>query len=39
MRCAKYQRTSTAGSTARVYLAPKVLVIDEMGYLPLDDRG
>ncbi len=21
----------------RVYLAPKVLVIDEMGYLPLDD--
>ena len=23
----------------RVYLAPKVLVIDEMGYLPLDDMG
>jgi DNA replication protein DnaC len=23
----------------RVYLAPKVLVIDEMGYLPLDDLG
>ncbi len=23
----------------RVYLAPKVLIIDEMGYLPLDDRG
>ena len=23
----------------RVYLAPKVLVIDEMGYLPLDELG
>jgi len=23
----------------RIYLAPKVLVIDEMGYLPLDDEG
>jgi DNA replication protein DnaC len=23
----------------RVYLAPKVLIIDEMGYLPLDDLG
>ena len=23
----------------RVYLAPKVLVIDEMGYLPIDDLG
>jgi DNA replication protein DnaC len=23
----------------RIYLAPKVLVIDEMGYLPLDDMG
>ena len=23
----------------RVYLAPKVLVIDEVGYLPLDDLG
>src|SRR6476659_9821962 len=23
----------------RVYLAPKVLVVDEMGYLPLDDLG
>jgi DNA replication protein DnaC len=23
----------------RVYLAPKVLIIDEMGYLPLDDMG
>ena len=23
----------------RVYIAPKVLVIDEMGYLPLDDLG
>jgi DNA replication protein DnaC len=23
----------------KVYLAPKVLVIDEMGYLPLDDLG
>jgi DNA replication protein DnaC len=23
----------------RQYVAPKVLVIDEMGYLPLDDRG
>ncbi len=23
----------------RVYLAPRVLVIDEMGYLPLDDMG
>jgi DNA replication protein DnaC len=23
----------------RVYLAPKLLVIDEMGYLPLDDMG
>src|SRR5690349_25099975 len=23
----------------RVYLAPKVLVIDEMGYLPLNDMG
>src|SRR5438093_10359499 len=23
----------------RVYLAPRVLIIDEMGYLPLDDRG
>jgi DNA replication protein DnaC len=23
----------------RVYLAPKVLVIDEMGYLPLDEMG
>lgn len=23
----------------RVYLAPKVLVIDEMGYLPMDDLG
>jgi len=23
----------------KVYLAPKVLVIDEMGYLPLDDMG
>ena len=23
----------------RIYLAPKVLVIDEMGYLPLDDLG
>ena len=22
-----------------IYLAPKVLVIDEMGYLPLDERG
>ena len=23
----------------RVYLAPKALIIDEMGYLPLDDMG
>jgi hypothetical protein len=23
----------------RVYLAPKVLIIDEVGYLPLDDMG
>ncbi len=23
----------------RVYLAPQVLVIDEMGYLPLDELG
>jgi DNA replication protein DnaC len=23
----------------RVYIAPKVLIIDEMGYLPLDDLG
>src|SRR4030095_5993385 len=23
----------------RIYLAPRVLVIDEMGYLPLDDMG
>jgi DNA replication protein DnaC len=23
----------------RIYLAPKVLVIDEMGYLPLDELG
>ena len=23
----------------RLYLAPKVLIIDEMGYLPLDDIG
>jgi DNA replication protein DnaC len=23
----------------RIYLAPKVLIIDEMGYLPLDDMG
>jgi DNA replication protein DnaC len=23
----------------RIYLAPKVLVIDEVGYLPLDDLG
>ena len=23
----------------RVYLAPKVLIIDEMGYLPLDEMG
>lgn len=23
----------------RVYLAPKILIIDEMGYLPLDDLG
>jgi DNA replication protein DnaC len=23
----------------RVYLAPKVLILDEMGYLPLDDLG
>src|SRR5690349_1023349 len=23
----------------RVYLAPKILVVDEMGYLPLDDLG
>jgi DNA replication protein DnaC len=23
----------------KVYLAPEVLVIDEMGYLPLDDLG
>jgi hypothetical protein len=23
----------------RIYLAPKVLIIDEMGYLPLDERG
>jgi DNA replication protein DnaC len=23
----------------RVYLAPKVLIIDDMGYLPLDDLG
>ena len=23
----------------RVYLAPKVLIIDEIGYLPLDDLG
>lgn len=23
----------------RVYLAPKVLIIDEMGYLPIDDLG
>ena len=23
----------------RVYLAPKVLIVDEMGYLPLDDLG
>src|SRR5581483_196997 len=23
----------------KVYLAPKVLIIDEMGYLPLDDLG
>jgi DNA replication protein DnaC len=23
----------------RIYLAPKVLIIDEMGYLPLDDLG
>jgi DNA replication protein DnaC len=23
----------------RIYIAPKVLIIDEMGYLPLDDLG
>lgn len=23
----------------RVYLAPKVLIVDEMGYLPLDEMG
>ena len=23
----------------RVYLAPKVLIIDEMGFLPLDEMG
>src|SRR5437899_1089671 len=23
----------------RIYLAPKVLIIDEMGYLPLDEMG
>jgi DNA replication protein DnaC len=23
----------------RVYLAPRVLIVDEMGYLPLDDMG
>lgn len=23
----------------RVYLAPKLLIIDEMGYLPLDELG
>ncbi len=23
----------------RIYLAPKVLIVDEMGYLPLDDLG
>jgi DNA replication protein DnaC len=23
----------------RVYLAPKVLIVDEMGYLPLDELG
>jgi DNA replication protein DnaC len=23
----------------RVYLAPKVLIIDEMGYLPMDELG
>jgi DNA replication protein DnaC len=23
----------------RIYLAPKILIIDEMGYLPLDDLG
>ena len=23
----------------RIYLAPKVLIIDEMGYLPLDELG
>jgi DNA replication protein DnaC len=31
--------TVKADSRMRIYLAPKVLIIDEMGYLPLDDLG
>src|SRR5579862_1047967 len=27
------------GRRMQVYLAPKVLILDEMGYLPLDDLG
>lgn len=27
------------GRRMKVYLAPKVLIVDEMGYLPLDERG
>jgi DNA replication protein DnaC len=32
-------REGRLGRRMKVYLAPKVLVIDEMGYLPLDDLG
>jgi DNA replication protein DnaC len=32
-------REGRLGRRMRVYLAPKVLIIDEMGYLPLDELG
>src|SRR5262249_31595769 len=32
-------RESRLDRRMRIYLAPKVLVIDEMGYLPLDEMG
>jgi DNA replication protein DnaC len=36
---ARAYREARLDRRMRVYLAPKVLVIDEMGYLPLDDMG
>ena len=35
----KASREARLDRRMRVYLAPKVLVVDEMGYLPLDEMG